>query len=75
MYKKLGLRAEGFDFSETAYQYASSHYQTAGMVLHQKPPKPCQQFDYVAACEVLEHCRDDVRMLRHWKNDCFCAGT
>lgn len=67
LYRKLGLRVEGFDFSETAYRYAASHYRGKGVALHQKPPKPEKQFDYVAACEVLEHIKDDVGALREWK--------
>ncbi len=67
LYRELGMRAEGFDFSETAYQYASRHYQGDGVVLHKDMPKPEQRFDYVVACEVLEHIRDDAGAINEWK--------
>lgn len=67
LYQKLGLRAEGFDSSETAYQYAIGHSQAYGALLHSRMPKPEKRFDYVAACEVLEHIKDDVSALRQWK--------
>lgn len=68
LYRSLGMQAEGFDFSKAAYQYASCHYQREGVVLHQNMPKPQKKFDYVIACEVLEHIRDDVGAVREWKS-------
>lgn len=67
LYRKLGLRVEGFDFSEAAYQYAACHYQDDGVVLHKAMPKPEKRFDYVVACEVLEHIKDDGSALKDWK--------
>ncbi len=67
LYRELGIQAEGFDFSEVAYRYASSHYQGKGVVLHQHMPAAGKKFDYVVACEVLEHIKDDVSALKEWK--------
>jgi len=68
MYKSLGLRVVGYDFSEMAYEYAMQNYaDDSSVCLLQEKPEPKQQFDIVVACEVLEHIEDDMAALREWK--------
>lgn len=67
LYKKLGFQIEGYDFSEIAYRYAAQHYAGRDIVLHKTKPKALKQFDYVVACEVLEHIQNDVETLKEWK--------
>ena len=64
LYKEMGLRVHGYDFSEYAYKYASQNYQDDQIVLFQEKPKPQNQYDFVVACEVLEHIEDDLKMLK-----------
>lgn len=70
LYRKLGLMVEGYDTSETAYKYAASNDIVKGgndIVLLKEKPKVGKKYDYVIACEVLEHIKDDVETLKEWK--------
>ena len=75
LYKEMGLRVHGYDFSEYAYKYASQNYQDDQIVLFQEKPKPQNQYDFVVACEVLEHIEDDLKMLKEWKSYLKNRGT
>lgn len=67
LYTQLGLRVYGYDFSEYAYEYASKNFQDDRIELFQEKPEPKKQYDFVVACEVLEHIEDDLAMLKEWK--------
>lgn len=67
LYREMGLRVYGYDFSELAYEYAQQNYQDERITLFQEKPKAKKQYDFVVACEVLEHIEDDVGMLKEWK--------
>lgn len=67
LYREMGLCVYGYDFSKYAYEYASQNYQDDRIVLFQEKPKPQKQYDFVVACEVLEHIEDDLEMLEEWK--------
>lgn len=68
-YNKLGLNVTGYDFSNTAYEAAKQLITEKGMsdifLLNSKDGiKHC--YDYVAACEVIEHIEDDISELYEW---------
>lgn len=65
LYEKLGVSADGYDYSETAYEYAREHYKSAH-VIREKEQIEKGRYDYVVACEVLEHAEDDVGQLKEW---------
>ncbi len=67
LYRELGFQVEGYDFSKIAYNYATKHYADRNILLHKTKPKAVHQFDYVVACEVLEHIQNDVETLKEWK--------
>ena len=67
LYRKLGLHVEGYDPSEEAYVYAGKNYGDSGVVLLRELPEEGRKYDYVVACEVLEHIEDDVKELKKWK--------
>ena len=67
LYQKLGLYVEGYDFSEAAYEHASRNYPGAGIILLKEMPEK-KRYDYVVACEVLEHIENDVEELKEWRN-------
>lgn len=66
-YQKMGIRVEGYDFSELAYEYARENYKDDDVRLYKEEPEHDGQYDYVVACEVLEHIEDDVAALKEWK--------
>lgn len=68
LYNKLGLCVEGYDFSEIAYEYARKHYADSGVVLLKNKSDIGGGYDYVIACEVLEHIEDDMSALKEWKS-------
>lgn len=66
-YQKLGMKVEGYDFSELAYECVKNNYEGQGIVLYKMEPEHRGQYDYVVACEVLEHIENDVETLKEWK--------
>lgn len=68
LYRKLDLYVEGYDFSEAAYEYANANYADDGVVLLTDKKSIGGGYDYVVACEVLEHIENDMAELREWKS-------
>ena len=90
MYASLGLKPFGYDFSEKAYNRASQQpaVKNGNVVLYKTLDEvPLARFDVVIACEVLEHCEDDLGQLSKWmqylNNNgggghsyyCFCSSA
>ena len=70
MYASLGLKPFGYDFSEKAYNRALQQkaVKNGNAVLYKALDEvPLARFDVVIACEVLEHCEDDLGQLSKWK--------
>ncbi len=67
---RLGLGVHGYDFSELARQEASARIAqsgVAGIQLFTAPEAAYgREYDYLLACEVLEHIHDDGAALRRW---------
>ncbi len=68
LYNKLNLHVEGYDFSEAAYEYAQTHLTNNEVVLLKNKSDIGEEYDYVVACEVLEHIADDMAALKEWKS-------
>lgn len=67
LYKDFSMRVTGYDFSEIAYQYAMQHYiwDEIELVKYKHDIKT-KSYDFVVACEVLEHIEKDVEALKEW---------
>jgi SAM-dependent methyltransferase len=69
-YNQLGLKVAGYDFSEMAYQEALNRIQKKGItdikLLKDKNELKLEKFDFVIACEVLEHMEEDGKTLSEW---------
>lgn len=67
LYSKMNLHVDAYDFSTEAYKYASKHYKGGNVcLLKNKTDIKDRKYDYVVACEVLEHIEDDMQTLREW---------
>lgn len=67
MYEKIGIHAYGYDFSEDAYQYASELNKNNKVRLIQDKKKlEKKKFDFVVACEVLEHIKEADQAIEEW---------
>lgn len=71
-YRSLGLKVYGYDFSELAYQEAFGRIQKNGQseitLLSDLDRIEQGRYDFVAACEVLEHIQEDVQELSKWSD-------
>ena len=70
LYAELGIKAHGYDFSEKAYQTALQQpaVKSGNVVLYTNWEEiPVEKFDFVIACEVLEHIEDDQCELLKWR--------
>lgn len=73
LYEKLGVSADGYDQGDAAYEYAREHYKSAHVIKEREQIEK-GRYDYVVACEVLEHCEDDIGQLREWSEYLSPAG-
>lgn len=69
LYRSLCLQISGYDFSEEARQLAGKEYPDI-CLFKEASEIPPKGFDYVAACEVLEHIEDDSTAITSW-NACL----
>ncbi|WP_172637632.1 class I SAM-dependent methyltransferase [Desulfitobacterium sp. PCE1] len=70
VYLDFGFKCYGYDFSEEAYQYVTRNLkETTGRIVLLKHEEEITQktYDFVVACEVLEHIENDVQKLLDWK--------
>lgn len=68
VYLDFGMHVTGFDFSKFAYLYAYGKYADNRNVilLPNQELIPEANFDFVVACEVLEHIEDDHNTVSKW---------
>lgn len=69
LYEKLKLKMYGYDFSDTAYNYATNNINNKNVTLYKEESEIIQRkYDIVAAYEVLEHIEDDEDAIKLWKS-------
>ncbi len=66
MYARMGLRADGYDFSSMAYKSAKRRIIENIKLFEQKDKIETKAYDYLMAFEVLEHIKDDVMALKEF---------
>ncbi len=76
-YHDLGLAVTGYDFSDVAYETAKQRIaeQELDVKILRSESEIKQRFDYVVACEVLEHVENDIDQLMKWKQFIKPNGT
>lgn len=70
VYMDFGFKCFGYDFSDHAYQYVTKNLKVATdkiVILKEKEEIYKKKYDFVVACEVLEHIENDVQELLNWK--------
>ena len=70
-YLQSGINCYGYDFSADAYHYAMANIKNnAGSITLYKKEQEINErkYDFVVACEVLEHMEDDAQALLDWKS-------
>lgn len=67
-YLELGMKITGYDFSELAFSFAKEKFAGNQNVtlLTEQYTIPEKHFDFVVACEVLEHIEDDQTAISKW---------
>lgn len=69
-YSSIGFNVYGYDFSESAYSTALETIRGISTIhlLKNESTISSLQYNYLSACEVLEHIKDDTSTLEHWHN-------
>lgn len=67
MYSRMGLRADGYDFSPIAYQNAKTRITENIRLFEQKNDIEKNAYDYLMAFEVLEHIQQDEMALNKFR--------
>lgn len=69
LYEKYFINIFGFDFSETAFDYALNHTKSNSVTLYKEESEMIKRkYDIVAAYEVLEHIEKDYETIKLWKS-------
>ncbi|MDD4110576.1 MAG: class I SAM-dependent methyltransferase [Clostridia bacterium] len=67
-YLQLGIKCYGYDFSEEAYKYTSKNFDSTVALYKKEDDIQKFDFDFVVACEVLEHIENEEQALLNWKS-------
>jgi SAM-dependent methyltransferase len=65
-FARLGLRADGYDFSAMAYQSAKTRISESIRLFEHENEIRKNAYDYLMAFEVLEHIQEDERALKQF---------
>lgn len=67
-YLELGMKITGYDFSELAFSFAKEKFADNQNVtlLSEQDTIPENHYDFVVACEVLEHIEHDQTAISKW---------
>ena len=71
-YLQWGINCYGYDFSEEAYNYvmANTKNNADNITLYKMEDEiQNRKYDFIIACEVLEHIENDEEALLNWKSD------
>lgn len=75
VYLKYRMKIYGFDFSKAAYETAKRSYSNNNITLYsEKKDILPNTYDFVVACEVLEHIEDDKQAVKEWASYLKAGG-